>query len=230
MPFKAYLVLAESAIERVPEEILEHPSVAASAHRFRLEPHEVILDASLHHSAMLRLADYQKRGRPDIVHACLHLLTDSPLFRNRSLCVFVHTRDNHVIALDPSIRFPPNYNRFIGLLHQLYKFGKVPPSADHPLMTLQPMSLEQLIAQLHPTIVVLLSEKGEARPLSLIAKYALQHPPPTYVVGGFQALDFDPTTYELADEVVRVYPHPAKAATIVARLLTLLEISAGIIS
>jgi rRNA small subunit pseudouridine methyltransferase Nep1 len=61
-------VLAESALELVPEEIRSKQAVVNDSKRRGLDASEILLDRSFHHSAMTSLKDSEKRGRPDIVH------------------------------------------------------------------------------------------------------------------------------------------------------------------
>ncbi|MCP8317603.1 MAG: 16S rRNA methyltransferase, partial [archaeon] len=59
------LILAESALELIPHELWKHPSVVKHASSKGKKVSEILLDRSYHHSAMLRLKDSEKRGRPD---------------------------------------------------------------------------------------------------------------------------------------------------------------------
>ena len=50
------LVLADAALQRVPDEISSHPQIKQYASRRGKSPEEVLLDRAFHHSAMKRLA------------------------------------------------------------------------------------------------------------------------------------------------------------------------------
>src|SRR5256886_17482753 len=96
------LILAESSIELVPNEITGHPAILKSAERKNKDPRQLILDQSYHHSAILRLGKSGiGRGRPDIVHFSLLLALGSPLNFDHQLTCFVHTPDDQVITNDP---------------------------------------------------------------------------------------------------------------------------------
>src|SRR5207244_12026570 len=115
------LILAESSIELVPNEIRGHPAILKSAERKKKDPRQLILDQSYHHSAILRLGKPGiGRGRPDIVHFCLLLALGSPLNSHNQLTCFLHTRHDHVITSDPCLRLPRNTNRFNALLSNTY--------------------------------------------------------------------------------------------------------------
>ena len=114
------LILAESAVELVPNEIAGHPAIAKLAKRKKKEPRQLVLDQSYHHAAIVRLGKSGVgRGRPDIVHFSLLVALGSPLNSDGQLNCFVHTRDDHVIALDPRTRLPRNTDRFTDLIEQL---------------------------------------------------------------------------------------------------------------
>src|SRR5436853_6580368 len=111
------LILAESSIELVPNEITGHPAILKWAERKKKDPHQLILDQSYHHSAILGLGESGiGSGRPDIVHFCLLLALGSPLNSDNQLTGGVHTRGDHGIPLVPRVRPPRSPERFTGLL------------------------------------------------------------------------------------------------------------------
>ena len=148
------LVLAEAALETVPREIWGHPAVYKTAKRRGKTPASILLDRSLHHQAMKNLPEAEKRGRPDIVHVSLLEALSSPLNREGLLETYVHTIGDYAIFINPETRLPRNYNRFVGLIEQLFEIGRVPPEGE-PLLTLKPMSLRVLLEQIKPTRIIL---------------------------------------------------------------------------
>ena len=69
------LVFVETSLELVPPEILRHPSVKRNAKRRGKRAEETLLDRSLHHYAMDKLSDSEKRGAsryPSLLHATGH--------------------------------------------------------------------------------------------------------------------------------------------------------------
>ena len=147
---KYTLVLAESSLELIPKELWSDPSVIKNAKRRRKKPAEILLDKSLHYHAMKNIAKREKRGRPDIVHVSLLLALNSPLNQEGMLNIYVHTLENYVITVNPKVRIPKNYNRFVGLMEQLLKYGKVPPKSEKPLLYVKTMSLKDLISKINP--------------------------------------------------------------------------------
>src|SRR5207302_10430999 len=121
------LILAESSIELVPNEITGHPAILKWAERKKKDPHQLILDQSYHHSAILRLGKSGiGRGRPDIVHFCLLLALGSPLNSDDQLNCFVHTRDDYVITIHLRDCLPRNSKPFTEHIAQLYQCSVVP--------------------------------------------------------------------------------------------------------
>lgn len=156
-----HLIIAEAALETIPREIWKHPAVRKYAKKRGKPPSLLLLDLSFHYSAAKKLPDIQKRGRPDITHIALLEALGSPLNRAGMLRVYVHTYNDYVIKIDPSTRLPRNYLRFTGLIEQLFETRKVPPESEKPLLILEQMSIRDLIGEIAPTKVILMSEKGK---------------------------------------------------------------------
>ena len=74
------IVIAESAIELVPNTIQNHPSVISHAKKLEKNPSDILLDNSWHFAAMKGMENEFKRGRPDIVHLCLLEACTIPLY------------------------------------------------------------------------------------------------------------------------------------------------------
>jgi len=58
-------------------------------------------------------------ARPDITHQCLLALMDSPLNKAGLLQVYIHTKKNVLIEINPKTRIPRTFKRFSGLIVQL---------------------------------------------------------------------------------------------------------------
>ncbi len=224
---KYYLVLAESSIEIVPKTLWKHPSVIKTAKRRGKKPSEIILDVSLHYHAMKGLPMRKKRGRPDIVHLSLLLALNSPLNKAGLLETYVHTLNDYVIFVRKDVRIPKNYNRFIGLMEQLFSFGKVPPESETPLLYVKNMSLSGLLESIEPRKAILLSEKGDKISLSRLANVVKKGD--AIIIGGFAHGDFLKETYELADEVYSIYGEALETWTVLSRMLCVLEMQNGLI-
>ena len=213
------LILAESALETVPREIASHPSVRKWALRRGKSPLETLLDISVHYHAMRNLPNREKRGRPDIVHISLLEALSSPLNLEGKLRVVVHTIGDYVLFVDPRTRIPRNYVRFVGLIEQAFKYGKVPPDSEKPLIEVVALSFPKLLQELGVERVALLDEAGTKERSEAVCSKALEEGLPI-VIGGFQHGDFSPVIKSYAKYTYSIYKRPLDTWTVVSRVLS----------
>lgn len=64
-------------------------------------------------------------ARPDITHQCLMALLDSPLNKSGRLLIYIHTAQNVLIEVHPSLRVPRTFKRFAGLAVELLQRHKI---------------------------------------------------------------------------------------------------------
>ncbi len=221
-----YIILLESSLELIPREIWGHPAVVANARRRGRKPGEMILDTSLHYHAMKELRFREKRGRPDIVHISLLNALSSPLNLEGRLRIYIHTIGDYVIFIRPDTRLPRNYQRFIGLIEQLFREGRVPPDSSRPLLYIKEMGVEELIDSLGKKLL-LLSETGTLVSPDYIVDEAVEK---DYVVGigGFPHGDFSRRLYRLADNIYSIYSKPLDTWIVVSRIIEAAERKLGI--
>ena len=213
------LILAESSIELVPNEIAGHPAIIKWAKRKKKDPRELVLDQNYHHSAILRLGKSGVgRGRPDIAHFSLLVALGSPLNADNQLNCYVHTRDDHVIEIDPPTRLPRNTDRFTALIEQLYQ-DSVVPSSGPALLKLKKESLKSLLSRIHADRVVALTTLGSSKPMEAVAEELREAKRPVLLVGGFSTGHFSEGTMRLASEKTQVDRRSLEAWTIVGRAL-----------
>lgn len=216
------LVLLEAALETVPPSIAWHPAVVKTAKRRLKKPTEMLLDVSLHYHAMKDLQKREKRGRPDIVHISLLEALESPLCKSGLLRVGIQTLDGHAIFIDPGTRIPRNYNRFVGLMEQLFKHGKVPPGAEKPLIYMRTITLEDFLAELGSKGLILLREVCEYKPLPEVVKQATSEGL-AVGIGAFPHGDFEEETVRYADYCYSIYGEPLKTHVVVSRVIASAE-------
>ncbi len=218
-PLVLTLVLAESAIELVPNELANHPAILSWAHRKRKDSRRLILDQSYHHAAILRLGRLGiGRGRPDIAHFCLLLALGSPLSMMGQLRCFVHTRDERIIRISPRARLPRNTDRFTNLLEQLYEQSVVPPIGP-PLLSLESGGLAKIVEEQKGDVVVALTTQGVPRPMPEVARKLTEHKKPILLVGGFAEGHFSKSAMARANESYRIDRRRLEAWTVVARAI-----------
>jgi len=220
------LVIADAEVETVPAEIADHRVIRWHARQRGRRPTEIILNSGLHHAAMRRLPDGDRRGRPDIAHMCLLLALDAPLNREGLLRVYVHTRQDRLITVNPSTRLPRVLNRFEGLLEQLFLAGEAPPGK--PLLRLERATLKELIGRLRSRKTITFSDRGQRKLMSEIYSGVSRDDDVCVVIGGFPSGDFLSDVGSISDEQVCIDPEPLTAPTVVARAIYVYEESLGI--
>ena len=158
-----HVILLECAIELVPRELTSLKEIQAHARRRRKKPGQLMLDQTHHGRAMIRLDGKEKRGRPDITFLSLLSILETPLCKAGLLTVHLHLVDGRVIEINPNVRLPRNYDRFIGLFEQLLMKGRIPPEGE-PLARVIDTSLPDLISDLaagsDESLVLLAIEDG----------------------------------------------------------------------
>ncbi len=221
------VIIGEAALEPVPPEIYGHPEIRKSAARRGKRPPQILLDISLHYRAMRRLPDREKRGRPDITHLTLLELLSSPLNIAGRLKVLIHTYGDYGIEVDPAIRLPRNYNRFVGLMEQLFEEGSVPPGSESPLMKVFPATIEGVVKLAGSKDAILLSERGKYRRPAEICEEALETGRPI-IIGGFPHGEFSEETKAVAASVYSIYLKPLDAWVVASRIAYACEKYLGI--
>jgi len=212
------LILAESSIELVPNELVRHPAILKWAQRKKRDPHSLILDQTYHHSAILRLgARGVGRGRPDIAHFSLLLALGSPLNLLGELKCYVHTRDNNIIDVNSKARLPRNTDRFTSLLEQLYQDRVVPPTGG-ALLSIKHGSIGNLLDEISG-MVIALTTTGPRKEMNEIASRLAEYHKPVLLVGGFPKGHFSNETLSKVKESYQIYSQGLEAWTVVARAI-----------
>ncbi|KXA89051.1 hypothetical protein AKJ61_03695 [candidate division MSBL1 archaeon SCGC-AAA259B11] len=216
-----HLILADSELETVPEEISSDKAMKRKAQRRGRRVTELILDSNYYHKPMRKLEDSDRRGRPDIVQVCILTALDSPLNRDGYLRFYVHTRHDKVIDIDPETRIPRAYNRFVGLMEQLFLTGSVPP--DDPLMTLCDESLETRVEKISPEKVLAFSKDGKQVSGGRLFNSLALEDDVCVVIGGFPHGNFLSDVEGLSDDLVSIYPETLDAVTVVNHVVQFYE-------
>jgi len=227
------LALVESALQLVPTEIQPHSQIKKYAERRMKKPSEVLLDRTFHHTAMQKLArkrfhlPVEKMGRPDIVHNTLLQILETPLNWENQLRVFVHTQDDHVISVNPKIRLPKNYIRFVGLIEQLFAKRQVPEQGD-PLMKIEKGTVQSLITRIRPSRVLGFSVLGTPTLMRTAANDAGNLVDPLVIIGGFPRGHFSDTTTHALNSMLKVDPESLDAWVVTGRFVYDFEWAIGV--
>ena len=193
------LILSESALELVPYELEEHPSVVSHAKKLGKHPSDILLDNSWHFAAMKGIKNEIKRGRPDLVHFSILEATTIPLYYQNKLNLFVHTIDNKVIRFGKNVHIPKSYHRFQGVVEKLFQEKKI-MSKNELLLDMKEQTFSELIEEINPSNVIGFSTEGE---LSSYQKIASKIPDNSCIVlGGFQKGHFSDS---VQNEITNLY-------------------------
>jgi len=212
------LILAEAALESVPKSIAEHPSVLAHAERRGRKPNEILLDVSYHYAAMRGLKQFEKRGRPDIIHFSILEALGSPLNKEGRLETLIHTVQDEVITIDSKTRIPRNYDRFVGLMEQLFKERRV-PAKGKPLLQIDALPLQAVIDRTRPTELVALSTLGKPSTFEEICRSLAETDRPAVMIGCFARGHFTERNVKLADRVLSVNREPLDSWVVTSRII-----------
>ena len=210
------MILAESALELVPKELQNHPSVLAYSKKMGKKPSKVILDVSWHFAAMKGIKNEIKRGRPDLVHFCLLECCTIPLYFEKKLHVYVHTIDDKVIFVGDNVRLPKSYHRFIGLIEKLYSEKKIEQDGKK-LLEIKNMTFDDLVDKIGAKKVIGFSTRGQTNSYDKIAEYVERDL--CIVVGGFSKGYFSDKILKKIDNLISVDKNPLEAHVVISRLL-----------
>jgi rRNA small subunit pseudouridine methyltransferase Nep1 len=199
-----HMILLECALELVPSELSSLKQIQKHAARRGKKPTEILLDQTHHGREMTRLEDGLQRGRPDIVFHSLMSLLETPLCKSGDLTVHLHLQDGRIIEINPEVRLPRNYDRFVGLFEQLLLKGQVPVEGP-PLMNITPKSISSLISELkknNPVVQSILAiENGMKTPIDKLHNHLPNDVtiPVIFGVGAFPHGDFSEDLKKLFD-------------------------------
>jgi len=127
-------------------------------------------------------------------------------------------KNDYVITVNSKARLPRNYDRFVGLLEQLFELGRV-PSVGKTLLKLEHKTLQQLLQETKSDYVIAFSRKGSPETLEEAISRLSEKQRPAVVISGFPHGRFSETTIRLADEVVCIDPDMLETWTLTSRVI-----------
>ena len=221
------LVIAESALETIPGEIMNHHAVKNHAQRLGKKPKEILLDRSYHHTAIIqsKLESGWKRGRPDIIHFALMEALSTPLFLKCMLKVYVHTVNDKVIFVGDNLRIPKSFFRFEGLMIKLFRDKIIKIDEDNNvLLELQEnITFERLIKGIvRPNKLIGLSSVGlKSTAEKVVSKNVRKNNNHhcAFVIGGFPKGHFSDSTSKLFNCSYSIGEIRLETHTVIARIL-----------
>lgn len=221
-----YLILVDSELELIPEILHNEPDVRSLARRRTKKAGKMLLDASYMHTSIKKYYpdEVNRRGRPDLVHTFLMLTQDSILNKKGELRIFIHTRNNFVITLNPEVRPPKSYSRFVGLIEKLFETGMI-ESNGVELLNVSKSSLPDLLKTIHYDSIRVLSPSASVVPVSKVIPDTKNL---VCLIGGFSFGDYISDVYSLADSF-SIYEEELTVWTVASELITHYERLAGLL-
>lgn len=175
-----------------------------------------------------------KEFRPDICHQELLALIDSPLNKAGCLQVYLRTKKNVLIEVNPAIRIPRTYKRFSGLIVQLLHKMKIKAgTTSTTLMKVikNPFS-QHLPAGAHVYGMscegTLYSPNGLATAL-VEPDPSAEHPPVCFVIGAMAAGHITVEDHPYIEKMISVSEYPLSGAAAISRILGGIENHWGIV-
>lgn len=193
------LIIADSELELIPFDMLEDYAIRKYAKKKNKPAKEIILDSNFMHGAIDRYypGKSNRMGRPDIIYIVLQVAMESILNKKGKLRVFVHTKNNMIITINPETRIPKSYNRFVGLMEDLFKKEEI-RSGDNILLSLSEGHVEDLVPQIGAGRTVVFSPRGA---VSRIGEVISTDEDITAIIGGFSEGDYVSNVYDLGKSV-----------------------------
>lgn len=210
------LIISESALELIPFELQDHPSVISHARKLGKHSSEILLDNSWHFAAMKGIKNEIKRGRPDLVHFSILEATTIPLYLQNKLNLFVHTIDDKVIHFGKNVHLPKSYHRFEGVIEKLYQEKKI-ISNNELLLELKDQTFLELISEINPSKIIGFSTEGQ---LSSYEKIAAQISDNScIIIGGFQKGHFSDSIQNKITDLYSVGDESFEGHVVASRIL-----------
>jgi rRNA small subunit pseudouridine methyltransferase Nep1 len=210
------LIISESALELIPFELEDHPSVVSHARKLGKYPSDILLDNSWHFAAMKGIKNEIKRGRPDLVHFSILEATTIPLYLQNKLNLFVHTIDDKVIHFGKNVHLPKSYHRFEGVIEKLYQEKKI-MAKNELLLEIKEQTFSELIDEINPSKIFGFSTEGQ---LSSYEKIAAQISDNScIVIGGFQKGHFSDSVQNTITDLFSIGNESFESHVIASRIL-----------
>ncbi|CAI2731980.1 unnamed protein product [Schistosoma spindalis] len=208
---KLYILLDQASLESVK---------ASSGKEFQL------LNPDRHKDRILKAGVDVATVRPDITHQCLLMLLDSPLNRVGKLQVFIRTRKNVIIEVNPKTRIPRTFDRFCGLMVQLLHKLSIHAEGGNREKLLKvvknPVTRHFPIGA--PVITMSFSSKEQIKPIQLAEETQKPNPQSlVIVIGALAHGSVVDNCKEFTQRTVSISNFPLSAAQTCARICTAFE-------
>ncbi|NHJ38387.1 MAG: 16S rRNA methyltransferase [Asgard group archaeon] len=223
---KTIFLFAETALELIPQEIHKNDIIKRYALKNKKNPSQFLLDSSYHYKAMKNLTDFEKRGRPDIIHFCLMNLIESTLVKSnpKLIEIYIHTINDIIINVNTETRLPKNFDRFKGLMVQLFHKKKIVGNNKILINVLENETLQTILKEIPPDRRFILSFHGNQSDLKAIFELNKNNDL-AIIIGGFAYGKLSKNIMELTSNVISIYPDVLKAWIVLNKVICLRELT-----
>ncbi|MEM4834973.1 MAG: 16S rRNA methyltransferase [Ferroplasma sp.] len=180
------LIIADAELQTVPENMARDRAIRNIAEKNHKKPTEMLLDSNYMHTTIDKYfpGESNRRGRPDIIYIFLEVAMESILNKNKMLDVYVHTRGNYIIHINSETKLPRSYNRFQGLMEDLFKKRSINYNGNE-LLSMREGAIIPFLKNLDGKTVAL-SPEGTSSSLSTI----INQDNLNVIIGGFSQGDY----------------------------------------
>eukprot|EP01080_Neovahlkampfia_damariscottae_P006215 gene6215-10221_t len=176
----------------------------------------VLLNSDDHYKFLLNNKQKPEEYRPDIVHQCLLTLLDSPINKSGHLELYLRTKKNVLIQMNPQVRLPRTYQRFAGLMIQLLQKLKIRASDGNAVLM---KVIKNPITNYLPSNCRIIGCSHKAEKTVQLSKYIPENAPDgkpiVFVVGGFAHGQIQA---DYTDEFICISNYPLSASVVLSKI------------
>ncbi len=185
------LIIADAELQLIPEKMWGDHAIKNIAEKNHKKPGEMLLDSNYMHTSIEKYypGESNRRGRPDIVYLFLEMATESILNKRGGLDIFIHTRDNFIMHINGNTNLPRSYNRFEGLIEDLFRKKSIEYNGTE-LLSLREEKLIPFLKGLDGKTIALSPDGKESKLSDIIIDENLN-----VVIGGFSQGDYISDVY-----------------------------------
>lgn len=166
--------------------------------------------------------------RPDILHQELLAILDSPLNKAGHIQVFVHSREDVLIEINPKTRIPRTFKRFSGLMVQLLHKFKIRASNNSEILL--KVVKNPVTRHLPPGFRAFgFSQAGKLYSPDCFARKLPDDVPVVLVVGAMASGSIKIEDHPYCEEMISISEYPLSGACAIARILGGIESHRGIV-
>lgn len=191
------ILIADAELELIPEEMVGDYSIRIHAKKRKKAAQKIVLDSNYMHTAIDRFypGESNRRGRPDIIYHLLAVVMESILNKRGGMQIWIHTRNNLVIEVAPDTRLPKSYNRFVGLMEDLFEKGEI-KFGEKTLLKVHNGDVSKMVEMSGAKNLKILSPKGEPAKIGNLVDSKTDDA--AFMIGGFSEGDFITDVYGMA--------------------------------